>query len=507
MNSQHLFRRHFKIVLIGTALSLLPITPLYHVTLQPEPAGVNILLLVFVVAAAVALIADALVLYYLYSPLRTLESMDTTLRYAQNDDLSRAVVLLHNLPVLAPVRVFLCHAVILTACYVLLLHYAIPWSKISVISGFGPSFWLANLTIAPLLPAVYEFFMLPQVIEKGYGETLIYRNSLLPAWKNKIISIGTGIRLVLLVAILGVAPLMVLYLSPTPVTANRLLEMAICSFALVLLISFFVTKDVRYSTRTLLSVMRQIQQNKRGARVYLTSADEFSKLAEGLGRMLDGIKQQSFIRDTFGKYVPKAIVEAVMREGITLQGERRHVAILLVDIRNFRFHTEKFSPTEIINLLNAYLTLVINVAQHYGGTVDKVVADRVLVVFGAPISLDLPAQRAMYAALEIRTGLAKLHTKLSRKPAEPLQAAMSIHYGEVVAGHIGASERWEYSVVGDAVNVTYHIGELSKQQKADILVSSAARKRAGDLFKFGEKLPEIAQTQHTSIEVFPLLDQ
>ena len=84
---------------------------------------------------------------------------------------------------------------------------------------------------------------------------------------------------------------------------------------------------------------------------------------------------------------------------------------------------------------------------------------------------------------------------------------MSIHYSEVVAGHIGASERWEYSIVGDAVNLTYHISELSKQHKADILVSAGARKRAGDVFNFGEKLQETARTQRTTIEVFPLLNQ
>ncbi|MCZ6776341.1 MAG: adenylate/guanylate cyclase domain-containing protein [Ignavibacteria bacterium] len=493
------------IVLIGTVLSLVPIAPLYHLTLQPDLDKVHILLLLFLPAAVLAIIADVLVLYYMYSPLRKLDTLDTAKRYAQNDDLSRAVVLLHNLPTLALARVFLCHAVVFTACYNLLTHYAIPW--VSLLPGFGPSFWLANLTIVPLLPAVYEFFTLPSMIEREYDETLAYRSSLLSAWRSKIVTIRTGIRLILLVILLGVMPLMVLYLSPTSVAASRLLEMTICSFALLLLISFFVMKNLRSSTQTLLSAMRQIQQNKRGAKVHLSSADEFSQLAEGLGLMLDGIKQQTFIRDTFGKYVPKAVVEAVLRQGVRLQGERRHVAILLVDIHSFRSHVEKAEPTEIISTLNAYLSLVINVAQHYSGTVDKIVADRVLVVFGAPISLDVPTQRAMFAALEIRMGLAKLHTKLQRKPAEALRVAMSIHYGEVVAGHIGASERWEYSIVGDAVNVTYHIGELSKQHKADILVSAAARKRAGDVFKFGEKLQETARTQRTTIEVFPLLNE
>jgi adenylate cyclase len=218
-----------------------------------------------------------------------------------------------------------------------------------------------------------------------------------------------------------------------------------------------------------------------------------------------GLKEQSFIRETFGKYVPKAIVEAVLRNGVKLHGERRTVAVVLVDIHRFRSRFDRQPPVETVALLNQYLGTVTSAAQHFGGTIDKVNGDRVLVVFGAPVTLNAPVDRALFAAVEVRKGIDRLNRRLEHAGCEPLRLAITVHYGQVIAGHVGAAERWEYSVIGQAVNDTYRINEITQHHPVDIVATASARRQAGDHFQFAGPLV-LADEQSGEWELYSVID-
>ncbi len=251
--------------------------------------------------------------------------------------------------------------------------------------------------------------------------------------------------------------------------------------------------------------MRQVGRNRPHPSAAVNSGDEFALAGEGFAQMVAGLKEQSFIRETFGKYVPKAIVETVLRNGVRLQGERRHVTILLVDIHRFRARIERESAVEAIALLNQYLSVVTAAVQHFGGTIDKVNGDRVLAVFGAPVTLNAPVERALFAAIDVRKGMDRLNRRLEHAGCEPLRLSIAIHQGQAVSGHVGAAERMEYSVIGQAVYDTYRITTLTRHHPVDIVVSAAARRQAGDQFQFAGPLA-LAEDEGEGWELYSLVD-
>lgn len=427
-------------------------------------------------------IIDASFLYRWYGPLRTAETLAGDQVYAQNPSLSKAVVLLQNLPLSGFGRAVLMRALPSSAICCLIFFLLAPGQ---IPGHILISFVLLNVSLVPVFPGIYEMLALRPVVAQLYPELLSYQAALTQEWKEKIWNVGLGTRLAVLVFMLGVVPLCTIALGPGVFTGSASIVIALTSAVVAVSTGILIGNDARKSRDILLDAMRQLERSKPGQGVSIPSADEFSQLAEGMTGMIAGMKQQSFMRDSFGKFVPRAIVEAVLRNGVKLTGEHRTVALMLVDIRQFDVLIAGYAPSEVITLLNQYLKVVFTDAQHFSGTIDRVHGDSVLVVFGAPVVLDAPVERALLAGLEIRKGIAKLNNKrTTTRP--PLRVSVSIHHGQVIAGHIGASERWEYSVIGDAVDRIHNMHEAAKGLETDILVSDAARKEAGSDFLFGE---------------------
>lgn len=500
MNASSLYRSHARLLLLGILVHVPPLLLILILCLHPNSP--TPLLLVFP-AAIVSAAIELAFLWRQYGPLRTLDGLATEQRYAQNADLSRGVVLLHNLPLLSFSRVYLLRGTLLTGVTHLVLAFAGPGSLF-----FGTSaaaYWLLGMTLVPLLPASMETLVLPGMIERVYQDELTYRGALTSGWRKRILLVGTGMRVVFVVSMLCAAPLIALtLLSDLDIPGDPLL-LASCGLTIGAFVAALVLRDTQRSVETLLEGMRQVVKNRLAPTAVVNSGDEFSLAADGFAQMVAGLKEQSFIRDTFGKYVPKAIVEAVLRNGVKLHGERRTVAIVLADIHRFRSRLDRQPPVETIALLNQYLGTVIAAAQHFGGTIDKVIGDRVLVVFGAPVTLNAPVERALFAAVEIRKGIDKLNRRLEHAGSEPLRLAVTVHHGQVIAGHVGAAERWEYSVIGQAVNEAYRVNEITQHHPVDIVATAAARRLAGDQFQFAGPLL-LADEENGSWELYSLID-
>jgi class 3 adenylate cyclase len=477
-----------------------PLLLMLILTLHPTSPGT--LLLPF----PAAIVTGALELAFLwreYRPLRTLDALTSEQRYAQNDDLSRGVVLLHNLPLLSFFRVYVLRGLLVAG----LTHLLILFDGGN--PGFdGPSaaaYWLLALTLVPLLPASFEMLTLPSTIDSLYPVELSYRGALSPAWKRRILLAGTGMRVVVVVFVLCAAPLTALtLLSDLQVPGDPLL-LASCGLTIGAFVAALVLRDTRRSVDVLLDGMHQVAKNRPSPTAAVNSGDEFALAGEGFAQMVAGLKEQSFIRETFGKYVPKAIVEAVLRNGVKLHGERRTVAVVLVDIHRFRSRIDRQPPVETVALLNQYLGAVTAAAQHFGGTIDKVIGDRVLVVFGAPVTLNAPVERALFAAIEVRKGIDRLNRRLEHGGCEPLRLSITVNYGHVIAGHVGAAERWEYSVIGPAVNDTYRVNEITQHHPVDIVATAAARRQAGDQFQFAGPLA-LTEEESKDWELYSLVE-
>ena len=257
--------------------------------------------------------------------------------------------------------------------------------------------------------------------------------------------------------------------------------------ALILLLGallILVARDINQSTKKLVAGLKEVEGGSFDHEVKIYSTDEFSTIGDGFNRMIAGLRERNFIKDTFGKCVAPTVMEKILHEGLNaeggqgfrLGGERRTVTILMSDIRDFTKRTEESSAEAIVDVLNRYLERMVSVVERYDGTVDKYIGDALMVLFGAPLAKDDDPDRAVQAAFAMQSELKLLNEEMKHESPmkfPPIRIGIGIHTGEVVAGSVGSANRLEYTVIGDAVNLASRIEGLTKQFKTDVLISEA----------------------------------
>ncbi len=186
-------------------------------------------------------------------------------------------------------------------------------------------------------------------------------------------------------------------------------------------------------------------------------------------------------REWLARFLPQRVVQAI--EAGTLQvepgGAQRRTTLLLADIRGFTALAERRDPSQVVGLLNEHFAAMSAVIWRHGGMVDKFIGDAVLAVFGAPVPQPDHARRAVEAARAMQTCLKTLNQDWVRRGLPSLRIGIALHSGTVVAGFVGATERLEYTVIGDPVNVTARIEELNKVYGTDVLLSESTAGEVG----------------------------
>ena len=170
-------------------------------------------------------------------------------------------------------------------------------------------------------------------------------------------------------------------------------------------------------------------------------------------------RRSQFIRATFGRYVSEEVVAQLLDapEGLELGGAKRKVTILMSDMRGFTALAECLEPQEVMTFLNRYLEAMVDVILAYRGTIIEILGDGLLVLFGAPLSRDDDAERAVACALAMQLRLADTNAPHRQAGLPEVDMGIGIHTGEVVVGNIGSQQRTKYGVVGSAVNLTGRI--------------------------------------------------
>jgi putative ABC transport system permease protein len=200
--------------------------------------------------------------------------------------------------------------------------------------------------------------------------------------------------------------------------------------------------------------------------------DELALLTSAFDQMTVGLREREWLRDMFGRFVSKEVAEAIRSGQVRLEGENRVVSVLFCDIRGFTARSERYTPEQIVALLNEYLSLVIEAAQRHGGVVSKFGGDSTLVVYGAPKRLQESAYQAVLTALDLRARLEWLNEVLAQRGEPPLRIGTGVNTGLALAGAVGPQERQEYAVIGDAVNLASRIEALNKSYpEHDLLIS------------------------------------
>ena len=181
------------------------------------------------------------------------------------------------------------------------------------------------------------------------------------------------------------------------------------------------------------------------------------------------------VTNLFGQHVSPQVVERLMTEGASTQSDIRRIAVMFVDFRSFTASARSRSPQEVVERLDGAFAVLVDILDRHGGIVNKFLGDGFLALFGAPFDAADAAHRAVAAAREMLTAMARINDVSDWK----LRIGIGIHFGEVVAGNIGSPRRKEYTVIGDTVNFASRLEALNKEFGSQFLISSAVRDALG----------------------------
>ncbi|MGD2124595.1 MAG: adenylate/guanylate cyclase domain-containing protein [Desulfobacteraceae bacterium] len=195
-------------------------------------------------------------------------------------------------------------------------------------------------------------------------------------------------------------------------------------------------------------------------------------------------RERKKIRGAFSYYVSRAVVNEMLKdpEKLKLGGDKKDLSVLFSDIRGFTTISEGMTPEELVHLLNEYLTIMTDIVFKYDGTLDKYMGDAIMAVYGAPLEQRDHPHRACYSALEMMEGLRKLNEKWTREGKTPLDIGIGINTGMMMVGNMGSEQRFDYTVMGDAVNLGSRLEGANKNYQTNILISEYTYERVKDKF-------------------------
>ncbi|HTQ23462.1 MAG TPA: adenylate/guanylate cyclase domain-containing protein [Candidatus Binataceae bacterium] len=181
--------------------------------------------------------------------------------------------------------------------------------------------------------------------------------------------------------------------------------------------------------------------------------------------------EKRYLRSAFEHYLNPNVVASVVDDpqGLRLSGERRHLAILFSDIVNFTSRAERSEPERVVALLNTYMSVMIDIIFKSDGVVDKLMGDGIMAFWGAPNEIENPAAAAIDCALRMLDGLR--HLRQSDERFADVDIGIGIATGEVVVGNFGGAQRFDYSAVGDTVNLASRLEGLTRHFQVHLLVT------------------------------------
>lgn len=204
---------------------------------------------------------------------------------------------------------------------------------------------------------------------------------------------------------------------------------------------------------------------------HIKSHDEVGELALAFDEMTSGLAERDKIRNVMNKFHGSQVADELINSELEKQGGRKDCVVYFSDIRGFTDFSERHEAEEVVEMLNDYFEIMVGIIIQNGGVVDKFIGDAIMAVWGAPKSTESDTHSAIKACLEMRRGLVVFNDKRMSEGKEPIKVGMGLHMGSVISGTIGSSERMEYTVIGDNVNMAARIEASTKAFGADVLLS------------------------------------
>jgi adenylate cyclase len=284
-------------------------------------------------------------------------------------------------------------------------------------------------------------------------------------------SLGTGVPLL---GVFVVALASVFHDGEDPaLLAGAILFLAGIGMSVGMLAITMAARSVAEPLAAVRGAIARVEEGVLDVSVPVDDGSEVGLLEAGFNRMAAGLRERERLRDLFGRHVGRDVARAALETDgeVELGGEVREVAALFVDVIGSTELALRHPPGEVVALLNAFFCVVVETVEEHGGWVNKFEGDAALCVFGAPVSRADAAGDALRAARRLRERVAS--------ELEGMDAAIGVSAGPAVAGNVGASERFEYTVIGDPVNEAARLCKAAKRREGRLLASDAVLARAG----------------------------
>lgn len=233
-------------------------------------------------------------------------------------------------------------------------------------------------------------------------------------------------------------------------------------------------------------------------------------IAQTLYRYNTEEKDKNKVRKAFQLYLQPSVIEEMLKnkELPKLGGEKKVLSVMFSDIRGFTTISEKLTPEQLAKLINEYLTPMTNLVFEHGGTLDKYIGDALMAIYGAPVDQPDHALRCARTAVHMMRELAKLQERwrIEGNNYPPIDIGIGVNSGPMVVGNMGGNQRFDYTVLGDNVNLASRLEGVNKEYRSHIIISEStynmcdgqlAARELGAIRVKGKKEP---------VKIFELLD-
>jgi len=221
--------------------------------------------------------------------------------------------------------------------------------------------------------------------------------------------------------------------------------------------------------------------------------------------------EKSFLRNAFSRYLSADVIKQIIDnpDRLNLGGEKKELTAVFTDIKGFSTISEQLDPTDLVKLLNQYLTAMSDTILDLKGTIDQYEGDAIIAFFGAPIEQFDHAYRACLSAVRMKRMERDLNERFMENgmSPSPLQTRVGINTGEMVVGNMGTLQKMDYTIMGNSVNLAARLEGVNKQYGTWILMSEQTRNAAGESFATRQLDRVRVVGIHEPVRLYELIDE
>lgn len=219
-------------------------------------------------------------------------------------------------------------------------------------------------------------------------------------------------------------------------------------------------------------------------------------------------KEAKFIQGAFSSYLSPILLDKLKDKPELLQlgGETKEMTVFFSDIRSFTSFSEKMTPKELVTLLNRYFTPMAHIVRKNEGMLDKYIGDAIMAFYNAPIDVENHAKKAARSALEMMAHLKVLNEMFEKEGLPFIDIGIGLNTAEVIVGNMGSDDRFNYTVIGDGVNLASRVEGLNKNYRTNILITEFTYAQLDDTFLCRELEAVQVKGKNEAIMLLELMD-